>query len=266
MIDVSPAFMISSPLLDEEEYADKLIKPFPDNEDEIVEKKMKLEMLDVASVFHYKDKDQDRFFDSLASIEKGEYFKLRSIQTLIDFNYPTVQEYLIKKLFIPYVVFHITFLVTIFYSWEHRFDDQMIYFYLALLASCVAFSTYFLANELRQIYSDGPLQYFTSFWNYIDTIPLFGIYIIATISLLEVVVSRDNPDDRINEVAQRIIISIVTLFMWLKFLYFFRLFDSTSYLIRAIVTVVIDMRNFFIVLVSMIVGFGNAFLVLSLGN
>lgn len=84
--------------------------------------------------------------------------------------------------------------------------------------------------------------------------------------MLEVVLSRGNADDRIDENTQRVIISIVTLFMWLKFLYFFRLFDSTSYLIRIIVTVIIDMQNFFIVLVSMTIGFGNAFLILSLGN
>lgn len=54
--------------------------------------------------------------------------------------------------------------------------------------------------------------------------------------------------------------------MWLKFLYFFRIFDKTSYLIRAIVEVIYTMRHFFLVLLFTIVGFGNAFLVLSLGN
>jgi len=54
--------------------------------------------------------------------------------------------------------------------------------------------------------------------------------------------------------------------MWLKFLYFFRIFDQTSYLIRMIVVVVIDMRHFLLVLLFMIIGFGNAFLVIALGN
>ena len=54
--------------------------------------------------------------------------------------------------------------------------------------------------------------------------------------------------------------------MWFKLLYFFRLFDSTSYLIRIIVTVVLDMKNFFLVFVFMNVGLGNAFLVLNNGN
>lgn len=54
--------------------------------------------------------------------------------------------------------------------------------------------------------------------------------------------------------------------MWLKFLYFFRIFDKTSYLIRAIVEVVYTMRHFFLVLTFGVVGFGNAFLVISLGN
>ena len=60
--------------------------------------------------------------------------------------------------------------------------------------------------------------------------------------------------------------AIITLFMWFKVLYFFRIFRSTAYLIRIIVEVVKDMRHFMIVLFTTIIGFGNAFLVISMAN
>ena len=54
--------------------------------------------------------------------------------------------------------------------------------------------------------------------------------------------------------------------MWFKFLYFFRIFQPTAYLIRMIVTVIVGMKYFLLMLLVTIIGFGNAFLVISMGN
>jgi hypothetical protein len=70
----------------------------------------------------------------------------------------------------------------------------------------------------------------------------------------------------VSDTLQRIIIAITTVFMWLKLLYFMRIFRNTGYLIRMIVEVVKDMRNFFLVILITITAFGEAFLRLSLGN
>ena len=50
LIDESPAYMITYPLLDQDEFEKTLA-----NGDIEVDKKIKLEMLDVAQVFHYND-------------------------------------------------------------------------------------------------------------------------------------------------------------------------------------------------------------------
>jgi hypothetical protein len=60
--------------------------------------------------------------------------------------------------------------------------------------------------------------------------------------------------------------AITTFFMWFKFLYFLRIFKSTGYLIRMIIEVCIDMKNFFLVLFITIAAFGDAFLRISLYN
>ena len=54
--------------------------------------------------------------------------------------------------------------------------------------------------------------------------------------------------------------------MWFKFLYFLRIFKSTGYLIRMIVEVVYDMRNFFLVLLITIAAFGDSFLRIAVAN
>jgi hypothetical protein len=60
--------------------------------------------------------------------------------------------------------------------------------------------------------------------------------------------------------------AIVALCMWLKFLYFFRVFKSTGYLIFMLSRVLVDMVPFLTVLTIGIVAFANAFLVLSMSN
>lgn len=54
--------------------------------------------------------------------------------------------------------------------------------------------------------------------------------------------------------------------MWIKLLYFLRIFRSTGYLIRMIVEVLSDMGIFLLVLLITLTAFGDAFLRLSLAN
>lgn len=54
--------------------------------------------------------------------------------------------------------------------------------------------------------------------------------------------------------------------MWFKFLYFFRIFKSFGYLIRLIILVVADMKDFLVVLFFTLVAFGDTFLTISNGN
>jgi hypothetical protein len=51
--------------------------------------------------------------------------------------------------------------------------------------------------------------------------------------------------------------------MWLKFLYFLRIFRPTSYFIRMLSQVIWEIRTFLLVLMIVYLGFGEAFLRLS---
>lgn len=50
----------------------------------------------------------------------------------------------------------------------------------------------------------------------------------------------------------------MSLLIWLKFLYFLRIFESTGYLIRIIIQVCIDMRHFILLLFLTFIAFGEA--------
>lgn len=54
--------------------------------------------------------------------------------------------------------------------------------------------------------------------------------------------------------------------MWLKTIYYLRIFRNVGYLTSMIIQVVLDMRYFFIILVMFIFAFGNSFYILALNN
>jgi hypothetical protein len=58
----------------------------------------------------------------------------------------------------------------------------------------------------------------------------------------------------------------INLLLWLKFLYFLRIYQGTGYLIKTIIAVVLDMRYFLLILFLTMMAFGDSFRALSLSN
>ena len=87
----------------------------------------------------------------------------------------------------------------------------------------VFLSLYFIRNEYNQIKSMGA-NYFLEPWNYIDLVPPVMVLLITMINALNI--STD---------IESILKSSGSLFMWLKLLYFLRIYRTTGYLVRMIV-------------------------------
>lgn len=60
--------------------------------------------------------------------------------------------------------------------------------------------------------------------------------------------------------------SIATLCLWMKSLYFFRIQESTGFLVRAILSVISEMKFFLLILLVTMLAFGDAFKVMSVSN
>ena len=110
------------------------------------------------------------FMTNLSESEDMKLFELTVIKKLIDFKWPMVKSYIIKRLMIPYIVFmisymmfsHINFLEgnTIFVPWV-RFPV------IALLILCCFYT---LTIEAYQLIKNG-WDYFKEIWNYLDIVP-----------------------------------------------------------------------------------------------
>lgn len=78
---------------------DAIMRPKP------IENRIKVEFIDLPGVYHYCDDEFGQVFEELAKTDKIEFFNLKVIQKLVDFNYPLVKSAIIKKLFLPFCVF-----------------------------------------------------------------------------------------------------------------------------------------------------------------
>ena len=126
----------------------------------------------------------------------------------------------------------------------------------------VVMSMYFLGLEMLQIKAEG-LGYFNSVWNFIDLIP--PLIQISIVFLTYQGIINDMTDVN-QKTSIAILLSIASLCLWFRFLYFLRIFDGTGFLIRAILAVIVDMKYFFLILMITIIAFGDSFKVMSLAN
>jgi hypothetical protein len=137
-----------------------------------------------------------------------------------------------------------------------KLDEQ----YLIPQLGLFAFSAYFIVIEIIQFLIQGWRNYFSIVWNYFDLIPpIMIISMLISASEKFTSVGQDIPK-------MRLVLAIVLFIMWLKALYFMRIYSSFAYLIRMIVQVFKDMKTFLVVLMVTIMAFSDAFEVLSDGN
>ena len=118
-------------------------------------------------------------------------------------------------------------------------------------------SAYFLLTELGQILHKR-LLYFGTVWNITDiTVPIL-VLVVISYHLKEL-----QNDDYVKPNFIVTVHTFCSLLIWIKFLYFLRIYEVTSYFIRMLSTVIWEIRTFLLVLMIVYLGFGEAFLRLS---
>ncbi len=135
--------------------------------------------------------------------------------------------------------------------------------FLVMSAILYIMLLYFLYFEARQIAYTGVKEYFTDFWNYFDISPVLLVTVVVSTKLS--VYYQYDIDYSYNNFLYTIH-SLASLTMWLKLLFFLRLFESTGHFIRTLIGVFYDMRVFLFILFIFYMGFGEAFLRISEGN
>ena len=144
-------------------------------------------------------------------------------------------------------------------------DENLILVYYTSMAVIILESVYFLSIEVYQ-FSKNKEEYFLSLWNYFDFIPPILLMIFCPLAVMGTFDIQADDGTRVYLNLETTMQATINLLIWLKFLYFLRIFQGTGYLIKTIIAVVMDMRYFLLILLLTIVAFGDSFRAMSTSN
>jgi hypothetical protein len=184
---------------------------------------------------------------------------------LINFRWPLAREFIVKFLFLPFLIFLFTFVLYMGTIFDWRQDPDPFYrgmndiFMIIMLTE----AAYFISIEIYQLYKNG-LSYFTSVWNYLDLIPPILLFVFIPLAIQGTFDSIDGVKQ--NQTLEASLQATMSLTLWLKFLYFLRIFESFGYLIKIIISVCAEMRYFLLILLLTIMAFGDSLRQISTSN
>jgi len=116
------------------------------------------------------------------------------------------------------------------------------------------FQQLYLIYRLSTSYHEGYKIYFSSMWSYVDLVPPILMLIFLGNKFTGQTKGFTQQDSQF--------MSIVSLALWMKALYFLRIFPWSAFLVRMIIQCIIDVRVFGAIFLFSILAFANSFYIL----
>lgn len=217
-------------------------------------KRIELKVLEFDWVF--RGDSAKMFIEELATTPNDNIFTVESIQTSIRFLWDFYQPEIIKKIYIPYMVYFLSFVLYASAIYGSQFGEYGPKYLFAIY--CIGYSGYILFMEFKQFLDQGT-KYFempSFMWNLLDIV---SSNLVIFFLVLDVVSGFTT---FIPEVYIRIIAATAAFLLWLKFFTFLRVFNNFSAFIRMIIEMMRDMSTFLSMLVLGILSFANTYYIL----
>jgi len=181
--------------------------------------------------------------DDLDLDRRKEFFNNLNGEAIIDFKWRTFGKYYYFLIWLMFTAFYICFIIG---SLPTTFDTNEIQY--QLFVTTITFGLIQLCFELRQFIWD-PVEYIYSIWNWFD----LNAYLFPIIASWLWIRNKDLSD---------VMISLSCLFLNIKFLLFFRAFESFGVYFAIIFGVIRRVSSFMIILVLFIGSFALSFHIL----
>lgn len=195
-----------------------------------------------------------RMMNILASTDNDEIFAQAQIRVFVDFMWQGYYEAIFNQLFLPFILYFLSFIA--YTGYFSRFEDTDIDINFVCEILCIVifgktFVTFFIL-EMIQVKNRG-LSYFLDVWNMIDmgSLAVNAVYAYGEIS------NSIEPDQL------QVIASVALLLMWFKLFYWMRLFKPFSAFIRMITEIIKDIQVFLVMLLIALGSFANVIFVLN---
>ena len=177
------------------------------------------------------------------------------VKTLVNYFYQENLLIIKKYCFAPFVCYFISIATHSSYFMITEDKDKWTGFEVFETANwliAVGFTLYFCSIEVRQMIHKGT-KYFTGFTNFIDLASiLLNLLLLASHYI------------KYLEKTTIIELSFVTIiFMWFNFIYWFRIFESTTFYFDLISQTIVDMSTFFVIFILIVYACGNSLYILN---
>lgn len=195
------------------------------------------------------------FIEELAQTPNDNVFTVTTVSTAIKFLWEFYQPEIIKKIYIPYMIYFFSFVLYASFIYGSAIGDWGLKYVFGVW--CIGYSAYILYMETKQFIEQGS-KYFTMpafIWNALDIISSLLVVMFVLTDCLGFLFQPP-------ETFLRIVASISVFLLWLKFFSFLRIFESFSAFIRMIIEMFKDMATFLSMLILGILSFANAFYIL----
>jgi hypothetical protein len=206
--------------------------------------------------FIKKEGGVEEYCKALQNISDEKYLTLESTRMLIDAIWDKSFNKIVYFSLLPYMIYFSCFVVYISFYYDIGEDTTWVGY--VLLPLCFLYSCMQLIFEIKQMRNEGA-DYFASvgvIMNFFDigsslTVILFSFLVLSGY-------------DKETGKLPFIIGSAAVFLLWLKVLSFLRLFQHTSFFIKMIIQMFIDIRSFLIVFFVAIFAFADTFYVLDM--
>lgn len=183
--------------------------------------------------------------DKLLSTKVAGYI----INDLWDRLLPQIKLYV----FLPYMIYFVSFVSYLAFLYDK--DEYPNGWTIALLVFCIFVSFTQIYNEIQQIRAEG-IGYFAEIgvvWNFFDMTSSFCVILFAFVDITDIHLGN----------GLYVIGSLGIFCLWMKLFYFMRLFAETSFYIRMILEMFLDIKVILLVFFLGIFAFSNSYFVLN---
>lgn len=167
-----------------------------------------------------------KFIQALADSDNMKLFQTIAVKKLIDFLWPVILRFTVLMLFIPYILMLSLYIWYSHFEFEgtdgyvlkdyFKFKGQGPILKISVVIALTALCLYFIIIEVIQLWKQ-KFWYFLSVWNYLDLVPTLLI-------LLQIYLDVFGVNYEESPTLKIITRSVTNLLIWLKLLYFLRIF------------------------------------------
>ena len=196
------------------------------------------------------------FLQELSETENIRIFEHDIIKDIVLFQWSYIKIHIILKLLIPYLIYFLIFVLHVTYiikneHYESGNESGPYHISAWVFGSIILiFNVFWAYVEFTQMMFHKSV-YFKSFWNLLD---LSSVVLNTAVVIMEF---SNAEFAQINRVS-----SVSVLILYFKIFYFLRIFFETGYLVRMIIEIVKDMRNFVLILLISVFAFANSYYIL----